>query len=75
MQVWDMSRAHFYGTAQREIHVNLPEDEEDWQILRSVKSMYGTQDASALWQDDTQVLDHPMYMKRNDESGTVLQRF
>ena len=34
-------------------------------IVLPVKSMYGTQDASALWQDDcTQVLEYAMYVER-----------
>eukprot|EP00975_Prorocentrum_lima_P006866 1478296-Prorocentrum_lima.AAC.1 len=24
--VWDVSRAHFYGTCQREIYTNIPEE-------------------------------------------------
>ena len=29
MQIWDTSRAHFNGTAQLEIYVELPEEEQD----------------------------------------------
>ena len=39
LALYDISRAHFYGEAQREIYVTLP-------------PMYGTQDASHVWQED-----------------------
>ena len=48
---YDISRAHFQGTAQR-----LPaEDRQKYgedKVGRLVKSMYGTQDASHIWQLD-----------------------
>ena len=52
----DISVAHFKGTAQRLIHVKLPADDgqkygED-RVGRLIKSMYGTQDASHIWQLD-----------------------
>eukprot|EP00975_Prorocentrum_lima_P003347 736368-Prorocentrum_lima.AAC.1 len=51
MGVWDVSRAHFYGTCQREIYANLPEElARDGCIARLRKTMYGTQDASQIWQ-------------------------
>ena len=53
MQYWDISRALFYETAHREVYVGLPEEEQDDEHCgRLVKSMYGTQDAFALWQED-----------------------
>ena len=65
MQVRDISRARFYGTAPREIHVKRPEEGQDELCGLLVKSMYGTQDASVLWQDDhTQVFDNAMYLTR-----------
>ena len=52
----DISRAHFQGTAQRLIYVRLPAEDrqkhgED-KVGRLIKSMYGTQDASHIWQLD-----------------------
>ena len=53
---YDISRAHFQGTAQRLIYIKLPAEDrkkfcED-KFGRLVKSMYGTQDASHIWQLD-----------------------
>ena len=53
---YDLSRAHFQGTAQRLIHIKLPAEDrqkcgED-KVGRLVKSMYGTQNASHIWQLD-----------------------
>ena len=52
----DISRAHFQGTAQRLIYLTLPaEDSQKYgedKVGRLVKSMYGTQDASRIWQLD-----------------------
>ena len=53
---YDISRAHFQGTAQRPIYIKLPEEDrqkygED-EVGRLVKSMYGTQDASHIWELD-----------------------
>ena len=52
----DISRAHFQGTAQRLIYIKLPAEDrqkhgED-KVGRLIKSMYGTQDASHIWQLD-----------------------
>ena len=50
---YDISRAHFQGTAQRLIYIRLPaEDRQKYgedKVGRLVKSMYGTQDASHIW--------------------------
>ena len=51
---YDISRAHFQGTAQRLVYIRLPAEErqkygED-NIGRLIKSMYGTHDASHIWQ-------------------------
>ena len=53
--VWDMSRAHFYGTPKRKIAVELLPEDPSWRedgeyvgILE--KSMSGTQDAPSIWQ-------------------------
>ena len=53
---YDISRAHFQGTAQRLIYFRLlaedrQKDGED-KVGRMVKSTYGTQDASHIWQLD-----------------------
>ena len=53
----DISRAHFQRTAQRLILIKLPpaEDRQKYgedKVGRLVKSMYGTQDASHIWQLD-----------------------
>ena len=51
MQFWDISRAHFYQPALREIHVDLSELKQDGEHCDlQVKSVY--QEASALWQED-----------------------
>ena len=47
----DISRAHFYGQAQREVFVTLPEgDQEEGKAGLLLKSMYGTRDAANVWQ-------------------------
>ena len=53
---YDISRAHFQRTARRLIYIKLPATDrqkhgED-KVGRLVKSMYGTQDASHIWQLD-----------------------
>ena len=52
----DISRAHFQGTVQRLIYIRLPaEDRQKYgedKVGRLIKSMYGTQDASHIWQLD-----------------------
>ena len=53
---YDISRAHFQGTAQTLIYIQLPaEDRQKYgedKVGRFVRSMYGTQDASHIWQLD-----------------------
>ena len=53
---YDISRAHFQGTAQRLIYIRRPaEDRQKYgedKVGRFIKSMYGTQDASGIWQLD-----------------------
>ena len=63
----------FYGTAECEIYVDLSEEEQDGEHCGlQMKSMYGAQDASALWQDDyTQVLEN--VHEGNGASCTVPQ--
>ena len=51
LALYDISRAHFYGKAQRKIYVTLPpEDDEPGKCAILLKTMYGTQDASHVWQ-------------------------
>ena len=52
--VWDVSRAHFYGIAERDIYTilleSLPEElHEDGFVAKLVNTMYGTQDAARIW--------------------------
>ena len=53
---YDISREHFQGTAQRLIYIRLPaEDRQKYgedKIGGCIKSVYGTQDASHIWQLD-----------------------
>ena len=53
---YDINRAHFQGTAQRLIYISLPTQDRqkygEGKVGRLVKSMYGTQDASHIWQLD-----------------------
>ena len=49
--LWDVSRAHLYGEAQRDLFVRLPE-EDGGGCARLLRSMYGTQDAASVWQSD-----------------------
>ena len=47
LALYDISRAHFYGEARREIYVTLPPgDEQEGYGAILKKTMYGTQDAS-----------------------------
>ena len=52
--LWDISRAHFYGTPKRRIFIELPSEEpraEGGKICGLLPlSMYGTQDAPNIWQ-------------------------
>ena len=53
--LWDISRAHFMEKAEREIYVKIPEedrndDDEEPMVGLLQRSMYGTQDASNLFQ-------------------------
>ena len=46
----DISRAHFYGQAQREVFATLPEgDQEEGKVRLLLKSVYGTRDATILY--------------------------
>eukprot|EP00929_Paragymnodinium_shiwhaense_P048611 TRINITY_DN24555_c0_g1_i1.p1 TRINITY_DN24555_c0_g1~~TRINITY_DN24555_c0_g1_i1.p1 ORF type:complete len:587 (+),score=99.23 TRINITY_DN24555_c0_g1_i1:363-2123(+) len=73
--VFDIRRAHFYGTAQRKIYVDLVG--EDKLVHGSdkcgllVKSMYGTQDASKIWQDEYTSLLTANGFRRGRSNGAV----
>eukprot|EP00971_Amphidinium_carterae_P110313 2185710-Amphidinium_carterae.2 len=48
---WDVSRAHLYGEVQRAVWCRLPEgDAEPGMVARLLKSVYGLQEASHIWQ-------------------------
>ena len=51
LKLTDISRAHFYGKAERRVFVTLPEGDEEQGMCGLLKrTMYGTRDASAVWQ-------------------------
>ena len=51
MASWDVSRAHFYGRAARRLYVELPSEcAAPGCVGRLKRTMYGTQDAAAIWQ-------------------------
>ena len=51
LKLTDISRAHFYGKAERRVFVTLPEGDETLGYCGLLKrTMYGTRDASAVWQ-------------------------
>eukprot|EP00959_Pyramimonas_sp_CCMP1952_P279571 5845350-Pyramimonas_sp.AAC.1 len=53
MGLFDISRARFYGKAEGPVYIELPEQEQGGIHCGLLKmSMYGTQDASAIWQRD-----------------------
>jgi hypothetical protein len=57
MGLYDISRAHFYSVAKRRVFVALPEEEaKPGNCALLLRTMYGTRDASATWQDDN--LEH-----------------
>ena len=66
LALYDISRAHFYGKAQRTVYVTLPQgDEEEGMCALLQRTMYGTQDASHVWQSDYSEL----LKKHNFECG------
>ena len=43
MAIWDVSRAHFYGEAEREVYTNLPEEmAQEGFVAKLQRTMYGT---------------------------------
>ena len=73
----DISRAHFQGTAQRLIYIRLPtEDRQKYgedKVGRLIKSMYGTQDASHIWElDDVKMISGELGgFRRGKHSATL----
>ena len=53
---YDICRAHFQGAAQRLLYIKLPAKDrqkyDEDKVGRLVKSVYGTRDASHIWQLD-----------------------
>ena len=52
---FDISRAHFVPKAEREVYVELPDEDKQKaldKVGRLLRTMYGTQDASHIWQKD-----------------------
>eukprot|EP00971_Amphidinium_carterae_P057494 1136805-Amphidinium_carterae.1 len=53
---YDIFRAHFMGRAQRTIFIELPDADAEKHgpeyVRLLLRSMYGTQDASHIWQED-----------------------
>jgi hypothetical protein len=53
IDVYDITRAHFYGKAERDMYTELPEgDQVEGMCAHLLRSMYGTEDASNIWQKD-----------------------
>ncbi|CAE7245381.1 unnamed protein product [Symbiodinium sp. CCMP2592] len=59
LKLFDISRAHFYGQSRRKVYTNLPEgDEQEGYCALLQRTMYGTQDASSVWQETyTKLMD------------------
>ena len=75
LKLTDISRAHFYGKAGRRVFVNLPEgDEEEGKCALLLRTMYGTRDASAVWQRDyTQLLNEKKFKAGKAWPSTFVQ--
>ena len=74
LTLFDIERAHFYGKAEREVFVDLEEEDRKAhgadKCGRLLKSMYGTQDASSIWQRDyTALLQEHTYEKGRSNSA------
>ena len=63
---FDISRAHFMPKAEREVFVELPDEDpmkKEGYIGKLERTMHGTQDASHLWQKDyTQLMGANSYI-------------
>ena len=64
LRILDISRAQFYGLSRRPVYTNLPPGREvPGKCAKLLKTMYGTQDASSVWQET--------YTKLLEEHGIV----
>lgn len=73
---WDISHAHFMGKASRDLFMELPEEDKiqdsdvEPMVAKLMRSMYGTQDASRIFQEDYQ-----QWLQKGDKkSMTFLNR-
>ena len=70
--VLDVKRAFLYGEVQRELYIEVPVEDErscnGQMIGRLRKSMYGTQDAPAVWSRETK----KMLMKRGFQASRIM---
>ena len=73
MQFSHTPRAYFYGTAQRGIYVNLPEEQRT--LWSSGEINVWNSGRVGDVEDCTQVSEKCNVHERNGESGTVVQRF
>ena len=79
LATFDISRAHFYGRARRRVFVELvDEDREEYGQDKCgllLKSMYGTQDASQIWQDDyAELLQQHGYIRGKSQPAVFYNR-
>ena len=75
--LWDISRAHFYGRPTRRIFIQLPPEEQTGGELMCgllEKSMYGTQDAPAIWQAHYTALLESFGFVRGKSNASVFFR-
>eukprot|EP00971_Amphidinium_carterae_P218872 4344365-Amphidinium_carterae.1 len=77
LALWDISRAHLYSDAQRDLYVELPPEdaqlETDTETMCGLvlRSMYGTQDASQVWQKDYAKLLGGKQWRQGDSNGAL----
>eukprot|EP00971_Amphidinium_carterae_P141680 2806772-Amphidinium_carterae.3 len=77
LALWDVSRAHLYGDTQRDLYVELPIEDshhsDDVEPMRGLllRSMYGTQDASQIWQKNYTKLLGGEQWKQGQSNGAL----
>ena len=76
LRLLDISRAHFYGNAERRVFVTLPEgDKLEGHCGLLLKSMYGTRDAANIWQRDyTELLLRHNFTRSNAWPAVLYHR-
>ena len=78
LAAFDISRAHFYGVAEREVYVDLEQEDKDEfgsdKCGLLLKSMYGTQDASAIWQRHYSSILESAGFARGRSNGAVFYK-